>query len=248
MRMDLDIVTVNYKSSDRLVECLKSIDRHLGSVAATIRIQNNDPLDDLTGIYRYCPQALITHNRRNIGFAAAVNKALQQGDAPFVLIINPDNPTGAVYSKSVLEEINKFCADQNIYHISDEAYENFVFDGVEHFSPGSFDPELAHTISIFSFSKSYSMAGYRVGYMVYPSVLQNELLKVQDTIGICPPGPSQSAGEAALKLGTAYTRAFLPEMVRVRELIIEKLRTLDILELPVTKGGFYFFITINNDL
>ena len=161
-----------------------------------------------------------------------------------IITISPNNPTGAVYSKSVLEKINKFCTDQNIYHISDEAYENFVFEDTKHFSPGSFDTELLHTISIFSFSKSYSMAGYRVGYMVYPSVLQNELLKVQDTIGICPPGPSQSAGEAALKLGSAYPRKFLPEMVRVRELIIEKLRTLDILELPVTKGGFYFFIKL----
>jgi aspartate/methionine/tyrosine aminotransferase len=131
-----------------------------------------------------------------------------------------------------------------LFHISDEAYEHFLFEGSFHCSPASFDGASEHTISIFSFSKSFGMSGFRLGYMVIPRDVLTHVLKVQDTVSICPPVPSQAAGEAALRLYPQYTREFLPKIDVVRKIFIKRLSSLDCLEMPLTKGAFYFFIRL----
>jgi aspartate/methionine/tyrosine aminotransferase len=165
-----------------------------------------------------------------------------------IVTISPNNPTGAVYSPQALKDINIYCRDNGIYHISDEAYEDFVFDGAEHISPGAFDMELNHTISLFSFSKSFGMPGYRIGYMVYPSRLNAEILKVQDTLVICPPGPAQVAAEAALVKIPDYPSRFVAPMNEVRELFKKQLADLSKVQMPLTKGGYYFLLQLETDL
>ena len=162
-----------------------------------------------------------------------------------IVTISPNNPTGAVYPKHILKEINKFCSDMNIYHISDETYEHFVF-GAIHQSPASFDKCLEHTISIYSFSKSFGMPGYRIGYVVFPSHLYNEMLKVQDTISICAPTPSQYAAESALNSCPSYAKSFLPTMEKVRNIFIEGLN-ISCVDMPITNGSFYFFIKLHTN-
>ncbi len=164
-----------------------------------------------------------------------------------IITISPNNPTGAVYSTPVLGFINSLCRDRGIYHISDEAYEYFHFEGSEHFSPGSLDPGMSHTISLFSFSKSYGMPGYRVGYVAYPAHLHKEMLKVQDTIAICSPALSQHAALAALEVGSGYPRSFLGVMQEVRDLFKTGLSGMDGVRLPRTFGGFYFMLDLDTD-
>ena len=86
-----------------------------------------------------------------------------------VVSISPNNPTGAVYPEADLRALNTLCAERGIYHIHDEAYEYFTYDGRAHFSPGSLPQTAAHTISLFSLSKSYGFAGWRIGYMTIPA-------------------------------------------------------------------------------
>ena len=88
-----------------------------------------------------------------------------------IVTVSPNNPTGAVYSEADLRAVNALCARAGIYHFSDEAYEYFTFDGSRNFSPGSIDGAQEHTLSFYSFSKNYGMAGWRVGYVVFPSRL-----------------------------------------------------------------------------
>ena len=104
-----------------------------------------------------------------------------------LVTISPNNPSGRVYEKKTLEAINRLCAENRIYHISDEAYEDFVYDQHSHFSPGSLPNAGEHTLSLFSFSKSYGLAGWRVGYMVVPRQLDLAIRKIHDTLIICPP-------------------------------------------------------------
>ena len=115
-----------------------------------------------------------------------------------VVTVSPNNPTGAVYPRAALQAVNELCRERGIFHIHDEAYEYFTYGGVEHFSPGSLPGAAAHTISLFSLSKAYGMASWRVGYMVVPDVLFEAVNKIQDTILICPPAVSQHAAMAAL--------------------------------------------------
>jgi aspartate/methionine/tyrosine aminotransferase len=99
-------------------------------------------------------------------------------------------------------------AGRGIYHISDEAYEYFTYDGAAHFSPGSLGGE-DHTISLFSLSKAYGMASWRVGFLVAPEHLFDDLIKIQDTVIICAPAVSQAVALEALRIGRGYCKKHL---------------------------------------
>ena len=133
-----------------------------------------------------------------------------------VVTVSPNNPAGVVYSPDALREINRLSTARGIYHISDEAYEYFTYDGATHFSPGSLDAE--QTISLFSMSKSYGMASWRVGFLVVPEHLFDDMMKIQDTVVICAPAVSQAVALEALSEGRRYCRLRLPALARVREL------------------------------
>ena len=121
-----------------------------------------------------------------------------------VVTISPNNPTGAVFLERLLREVNCLCRERGIYHISDEAYEYFTYGTVRHVSPGAFSGAADHTISMYSLSKAYGFAGWRIGYMAYPEHLEAAMVKSQDTILICPVVASQLAAMAALDVGRAY--------------------------------------------
>jgi aspartate/methionine/tyrosine aminotransferase len=161
-----------------------------------------------------------------------------------VVLTSPNNPTGAVYSRDVINEIGALCAENDVYLISDETYEHFVYDDTEFVSALAHDKAIDHTISLFSFSKSYGMSGYRIGYAVFPDGIYGEMLKVQDTLMICAPSPLQAAAEAAIKLGPAYPKQFIPRIEKVRRIFIERLTGLDFVEMPVTNGSYYFLLRL----
>lgn len=164
-----------------------------------------------------------------------------------VVLVSPNNPTGAVYSEKQIKEISNLCAESRIYLIADDTYEHFVYDGAEYVSALKFDKDIEHTISLYSFSKSYGMAGYRIGYAVFPESLYSEMLKVQDTLTICPPSPLQAAAEAAIRLGADYPKRFIPRIEKVRKAFVKGLSGLNCAEMPVTKGSYYFLLRLKTD-
>ena len=164
-----------------------------------------------------------------------------------VVTVSPNNPSGAVYPQDVIRQINELCAQEGIFHISDEVYEYFLFEGATHVSPACFDKELDHTISLYSFSKAFSMSGYRIGFMVFPESLSQEVLKIQDTIGICAAGPSQWAALKAVGLGREYVEQFLPVMEESRTVFFEELSKIEEVSYARTKGGYYVFVQIETN-
>ncbi len=177
--------------------------------------------------------------------------AIRQAITPLtraVVTISPNNPTGAVYSQAALCEVNQMCRECGIYHISDEAYENFLFNGAQHFSPGSIAESESHTISLFSFSKAYGFASWRVGYMVIPESLFVSVKKIQDTILICAPVISQYAALGALKAGAAFCREKLEAIAQVRAVVLSELEQLkDLCDVPRADGAFYFLLRIHTE-
>ena len=165
-----------------------------------------------------------------------------------IVTISPNNPTGAVYSKELLKQVNDICRQRGIYHISDEAYEYFTY-GVEHVSPGSFPDSSNHTISLFSLSKAYGFASWRIGYMVIPQHLLTSVKKVQDTNLICPPVVSQYAALGALQAKPGYLKDNIQAIAEVRELVIESLKGLEgICTIAPADGAFYFFLKVNSQI
>lgn len=166
-----------------------------------------------------------------------------------VVTISPNNPTGAVYSEAALREVNQLCCDRGIYHISDEAYEYFTYDGVKHISPGAFSGSSEHTLSLYSLSKAYGFASWRIGYMVIPQHLLSAVMKIQDTILICPPVISQYAALGALQAGVGYCQEKISAIATIRHLALNSLHRLEgLCTIAPTHGAFYFFLKVNTQL
>ncbi len=166
-----------------------------------------------------------------------------------VVTVSPNNPTGVVYSPALLKAINGLCAERGIYHLSDEAYEYFTFGKSIHYSPGATPGSSSHTISLCSLSKSYGMAGWRLGYMALPPHLLPAVKKIQDTNVICAALASQHAALAALEVGPSYCHQYLDGFNEVRLLVLNRLATLGSkVTVAPSEGAFYVFLDLYSAL
>ena len=125
-----------------------------------------------------------------------LNKTVKNNSKKIKLLIlnSPNNPTGAVYSKKELEDIGEICLKNNIYIISDEVYEHFIYGDVKHFSIASFSDEMKDiTITVNAVSKTYAMTGWRIGYCAAEESIIKQMTKIQDQSTSNPCTPSQWA-------------------------------------------------------
>ncbi len=161
-----------------------------------------------------------------------------------ILICNPCNPTGKVYSKAELSEVARIAKKYNLFIITDEMYEYFVYDGKKHISIGSM-PEVAdRVISVFGLSKSYAMTGWRVGYIVAEKHLISHIFKVHDSLVTCPAAVSQYAALAALQGPQDVVKEFRNVFAKRRQIVMDELRKTDKLELVKPEGAYYAFIKV----
>ena len=163
-----------------------------------------------------------------------------------VVTVSPNNPSGAVYPESDLRAVNALCAARGLYHLSDEVYEYFLFDGARHFSPGAIAGAETHTVCIYSLSKSYGFASWRVGYMVFPSPLLESMEKIQDTNVICAPAVSQHAAVGVLDAGRRWVEEQLESIAAVRRIALDALSGLgNRVTVPRADGAFYFLLRVH---
>ena len=163
-----------------------------------------------------------------------------------VVTVSPNNPSGAVYSESDLRAVNALCTDRGLYHISDEVYEYFLFDGARHFSPGAIAGAETHTVCIYSLSKSYGFASWRVGYMLFPSSLLEAVKKIQDTNVICAPVVSQFAAVGVLETGRQWVEERIESIAAVRRIALDALSSLgERVTVPRADGAFYFLVRVH---
>lgn len=163
-----------------------------------------------------------------------------------IVTVSPNNPTGAVYPESALRAVNQLCARRGIFHVHDEVYEYFTYDGTPHFSPGSLPGASAHTITMYSLSKAYGLASWRMGYMVIPESLWHAVNKIQDTLLVCPPVVSQRVALAALHVGRSYAEAHRSRLDQSRRLMLEALSAPGVpCDVPPALGAFYYFIRVH---
>jgi aspartate/methionine/tyrosine aminotransferase len=158
-----------------------------------------------------------------------------------VIIINsPSNPTGKVLCRNDLEELYEFCHDRKIFIISDEAYEDLVYEG-QHFSVGSLESEPEFVISLFSLSKSYAMTGWRAGYIIAGERTIYLINKFLENTITCFPPYIQTASAYALDNCEKYISQFRSELEGRKRLLEKKIHEIDELEAPKIEGAFYAF-------
>jgi aspartate aminotransferase len=161
-----------------------------------------------------------------------------------ILVANsPGNPTGSVFAPNVVEELVEFAARHDLWLLSDECYDELVFDG-RHTSPAALAPD--RVIGVFSFSKTYAMTGWRVGYAVCPPGVARLLAQAQETLVSCVSTVSQRAAVAALT-GAQEPVATMREAYRARRDV-----ALDALEAAGggyvrPSGAFYVMVEIGGD-
>ena len=165
-----------------------------------------------------------------------------------IVSVSPNNPSGAVFGEESLRALSALCRDKGVYHFADEVYEYFTYDGVRHFSPASIPGAGAYTVSMYSLSKAYGFAGWRLGYMAYPEHLAAGMMKSQDTILVCATVASQIGALAALEVGRAYCAPHVRELADVREIVRRELSALaPLVTVPPADGAFYVLLKVNAD-
>jgi aminotransferase len=162
-----------------------------------------------------------------------------------VVLCTPSNPTGAVVGREELERIISELARRQVTLICDETYMHFVYDGT-HASAASIDGWRDNVVVVGTFSKSFAMTGWRVGYLLADRRVCDEALKVQDAMIICAPVISQRAVEAAVRTDWNYISQFLPELRKRRAALARALSDHPVLRWQPTGGGFFAFVRIVN--
>ncbi len=158
-----------------------------------------------------------------------------------ILVCNPSNPIGKVYTEAELKTIIRIADRYNLYIITDEMYEYFTFDGRKHISIASFPEAAERTISVFGLSKTYAMTGWRIGYIVASKKLTHQIFKVHDNLVTCPTAVSQYAALEALTGPQNEVSRFCEEFTKRRAIVIEELKKSDKISLVAPEGAYYAF-------
>lgn len=162
------------------------------------------------------------------------------------LILNsPSNPTGAVYNRAQLEALADLAIEKDLFIISDEIYEPFIYDGPKHTSIASVRPGMAQrTMVVNGLSKSHAMTGWRIGYAAGPAAIIKAMEKIQGQSTSNPNSIAQKAAIAALLGDDSHTQAMVAEFNKRRRFIIEQLNAIPGVRCTTPPGAFYVFPNI----
>ncbi|PNQ75333.1 aspartate aminotransferase [Hanstruepera neustonica] len=161
-----------------------------------------------------------------------------------ILICNPGNPTGYLYSKDEIKKLAQIVKKHDLFLIADEVYREFTYDGVTHYSIMQEEDLKDHAIMIDSVSKRYSMCGARIGCLVSRNkqVISTALKFAQARLS--PPTLAQIASEAALQTPQSYFDEVITEYVERRNLLIAELEKIDGVKVAKPKGAFYCIVEL----
>lgn len=163
-----------------------------------------------------------------------------------ILINTPSNPTGAILSRSNLREISEFAIERNLFVVSDEVYEKFLYDDQgrerrEHFSIAGLPGMHDRTITVNAFSKTYAMTGWRLGYTAAPEPIATAMTKINAAENSCVSSISQYAAIEALTGPQDSVKSMIEAFAKRRKVLVEGLNELPGFDCPLPPGAFYAF-------
>lgn len=164
-----------------------------------------------------------------------------------LLILNsPSNPTGCAYNADELKDIAKICVRKKVFVISDEIYEKITYDNFKHASIASFGTDIYDlTVTVNGLSKSFSMTGWRIGYLGGPVDIVEAISKLQDHSTSNPTSISQKAAVAALSASDDFIKFACREFQKRRDYIISRLKKVAKISFILPAGAFYIFCDIS---
>ncbi|MCK4528563.1 pyridoxal phosphate-dependent aminotransferase [candidate division WOR-3 bacterium] len=156
-----------------------------------------------------------------------------------IMYCSPSNPTGTVFVEEQLRMLAEIALENDLMVITDEAYEYFTYDGYKHFSIGSIPGMRRNVISCYTFTKTYAMTGWRIGYLHTDEELISQITKAHIPFAICAPVVSQYAALTALKGSQECVATFREHYLSARNLMCERLDRLDSVFEYERPGGSY---------
>jgi len=176
------------------------------------------------------------------GFALPPISAFEEKITPNtkgILICNPGNPTGYLYSKEELESLRKIVKEKDLFLFADEVYREFCYDGATHTSALQLEGIEQNVVLVDSVSKRYSMCGARIGALISKNHQFMEMALKFGQARLSPPTLGQIAGEAALKTPSSYFDEVSAEYVERRDIIVDGLNKIPGVKCPRPQGAFY---------
>jgi aminotransferase len=155
-----------------------------------------------------------------------------------IIINTPNNPTGKIFSLQELEKIADLCRQWDVLAITDEIYEHIVYDLYSHISMATLDGMRDRTVTINALSKSYSVTGWRIGYVIAPPHLTQGIRKVHDFLTVGAPAPLQEAGAKALALPQQYYADLAASYQHKRDLLVNSLLAAGF-DCSIPRGAYY---------
>ena len=162
-----------------------------------------------------------------------------------VVVCTPSNPTGAVVPPAEMSRLLGELSARDIVLFCDETYARFVY-GDGYVSLAALPEWRSNGIVVSTFSKAFGMTGWRVGYLLAPQHVCEAAIKIQDSMIICAPVPSQSGVEAAIRHNWYYPEGFKAELAARRRLLAEGLEVIPRLRWNPTGGGFFAFVHVHD--
>ena len=174
------------------------------------------------------------------------NLKKKMGPRTKMLILNsPNNPSGAVYPKEIIEQVAALVQEHGVFLLSDEIYEKIIYDGASHISPASLPGMKQQTLTINGFSKAYAMTGWRLAYVAADKELISALIRIHQNTVSCATSFAQWGGLEALVGSQKELDAMVMEFERRRDLVYQRLRVIPGLSLAKPQGAFYAFVDIS---
>jgi aminotransferase len=170
--------------------------------------------------------------------AAAFN-----GRTKAIILNTPNNPTGKVFTLQELETIARLCMEWDVLAVTDEIYEHILYDGATHLSPITLDGMRERTIVVNGMSKTYSVTGWRVGYILAPAGITGAIRKMHDFMTVGAPAPLQEAGAVALGLPASYYAELAAHYTARRDRLLGVLREAGLSPF-VPQGAYYIMCDI----
>ena len=174
-------------------------------------------------------------------------KALREKLTPktkAILLNSPCNPTGGVAGLDTLKMVADFACENDLYVVYDAVYKRLIYDGAEYVNVASLPGMRGRTIYVDSFSKTYAMTGWRLGYMAGPSEIISLIPKLQENVASCLPEFIQWAGIEALRNGDGDVERMNAEYAKRRDLLMSMIDDTPNVSCVRPKGAFYAFVNV----
>jgi aspartate/methionine/tyrosine aminotransferase len=193
-----------------------------------------------------CEPIYVPFVGRELRLDEEILKSAMDKNPKLIILNTPNNPTGKVIDREQLKLIADLCQEKKTIAVTDEIYEHIIYEGRKHVSLATLDGMHERTVTVNSASKTYSVTGWRIGWVIAEAELTDAMRKVHDYLTICAPSPLQEALVTALRFESSYYKRLAEAYDRKRRMMMKILDDAGLLyQRP--EGAYYILVSVPDE-